>query len=58
MDIVSEVPQPPRMFGHSMGSMIARDFCTKYGDGLTGVIYCGTHGIFEHPRGARRSPAR
>ena len=33
MDIVSEkYPNLPYfMFGHSMGSMITRDFCTKYG---------------------------
>jgi alpha-beta hydrolase superfamily lysophospholipase len=34
------------MFGHSMGSMIARDFSTKYGNELAGAIYCGTTGIF------------
>ena len=49
MDIVSEkYPSLPYfMFGHSMGSMITRDFCTKYGDELAGAIYCGTTGIFE-----------
>ena len=37
---------PYFMFGHSMGSMIARDFSAKYGDELDGVIYCGTTGVF------------
>lgn len=37
---------PYFMFGHSMGSMIARDFSATYGDELDGVIYCGTTGIF------------
>ena len=55
MDIVSEkYPNLPYfMFGHSMGSMIARDFCTKYGDELTGVIYCGTTGIFQNTHEVR-----
>ena len=38
---------PYTMFGHSMGSMIARDFCTKYGDELSAVVFCGTTGIFD-----------
>ncbi|MGI6104776.1 MAG: alpha/beta fold hydrolase [Raoultibacter sp.] len=33
---------PYFMYGHSMGSMIARDFAAKYGDELTGLILCGT----------------
>lgn len=37
---------PYFMFGHSMGSMIARDFIAKYGNELSGVIICGTPGIF------------
>ena len=37
---------PYFMFGHSMGSMIARDFISKYGDELTGVTICGTPGVF------------
>ena len=47
-DIVTEkYPDLPYfMFGHSMGSMIARDFSAKYGEELTGAIYCGTTGIF------------
>lgn len=39
---------PYFMFGHSMGSMIARDFIAKYGDELAGVILCGTPGIFRN----------
>ena len=44
---------PYFMFGHSMGSMIARDFSTKYGDELAGAIYCGTTGIFSRTKTAR-----
>ena len=44
---------PYFMFGHSMGSMIARDFSTKYGDELSGAIYCGTTGIFNSTRATR-----
>lgn len=35
---------PYFIFGHSMGSMIARDYVGKYGDELAGVIFCGTSG--------------
>ena len=54
-DVVCEkYPDLPYfMFGHSMGSMIARDFSAKYGDELTGVIYCGTTGIFNNTRATR-----
>ena len=37
---------PYFMFGHSMGSFIARDYITKYGDELDGVTLCGTSGTF------------
>ena len=49
-DLVCEkCPDLPHfMFGHSMGSMIARDFSTKYGNELAGVVYCGTTGIFKN----------
>lgn len=33
---------PYFLYGHSMGSMIARDFAAKYGDELAGLIICGT----------------
>ena len=48
-DVVCEkYPDLPYfMFGHSMGSMIARDFSTKYGNELKGAIYCGTTGVFN-----------
>jgi len=37
---------PYFMFGHSMGSFIARDYIAKYGSELTGVTLCGTCGAF------------
>ncbi len=37
---------PYFMFGHSMGSMIARDYISKYGKELAGVTICGTPGVF------------
>lgn len=37
---------PYFLFGHSMGSMIARDYMSKYGDELTGATICGTPGRF------------
>ncbi len=33
---------PYFMYGHSMGSIITRQFIAKYGDELTGAIICGT----------------
>lgn len=42
---------PYFLFGHSMGSFIARDFAAKYGRELSGMTICGTTGIF---RGAAR----
>ena len=35
---------PYFMFGHSMGSVITRQFIAKYGDELAGAIICGTVG--------------
>ena len=48
-DLVAEkYPDLPYfMFGHSMGSMIARDYAAKYGDDLAGAIFCGTTGQFR-----------
>lgn len=37
---------PYFMFGHSMGSMIARGYAASYGEGLDGLILCGTSGVF------------
>lgn len=38
---------PYFLFGHSMGSMIARDYAAKYGNELAGVTICGTCGVFQ-----------
>ena len=35
---------PYFLFGHSMGSFIARDYIAKYGNELKGVTICGTCG--------------
>ena len=35
---------PYFMYGHSMGSIILRQFLAKYGDELSGAIICGTVG--------------
>jgi len=36
--------RPVILFGHPMGSFIARSYCEKFGDQLTGAIFCGTSG--------------
>ena len=46
---------PYFLFGHSMGSFIARDYAAKYGDQLDGMTICGTTGVF---RGADEAAAR
>lgn len=33
---------PLFLFGHSMGSYVARLYCARYAEGLSGVILCGT----------------
>lgn len=38
---------PYFLFGHSMGSFIARDYIATYGEDLTGVTICGTAGYFR-----------
>ena len=38
---------PYFLFGHSMGSFIARDYAAKYGDQLDGMTICGTTGVFR-----------
>lgn len=43
---------PYFLFGHSMGSFIARDYMATYGDELTGATICGTAGVFPAPREA------
>ncbi len=41
----SELPDVPViLFGHSMGSFVARLYSTLYGDEINGAIYCGTAG--------------
>lgn len=43
---------PYFLFGHSMGSFIARDYAAMFGEDLSGVTICGTTGHF---RGAEES---
>jgi len=44
--VQEEYPDLPYfMFGHSMGSMIARCYSTIYGEGIDGLILCGTSGV-------------
>lgn len=38
---------PYFLFGHSMGSFIARDFAAVYGSELAGITICGTAGTFR-----------
>lgn len=46
--VCEKYPEMPYfMFGHSMGSMITRDFIAKYGHELDGAILCGTAGRFR-----------
>lgn len=45
---------PYFLFGHSMGSFIARDYMANYGDELDGVILCGTAGEFRGLEEAQR----
>jgi alpha-beta hydrolase superfamily lysophospholipase len=46
---------PYFMYGHSMGSMIARGYAAKYGEGMDGLILCGTSG--KWPDGDRMAAA-
>lgn len=39
---------PVYVYGHSMGSMIARDLAASYGDELDGVVLCGTTGTWPN----------
>jgi len=39
---------PYFMYGHSMGSMIARSYAAVYGEGVRGMILCGTSGVFPN----------
>ena len=38
---------PYILFGHSMGSFLARAYCTKFGKHLDGVVFCGTSGVVK-----------
>jgi Lysophospholipase len=38
---------PYFMFGHSWGSMIARNYAANFGEGMTGLVICGTCGIMD-----------
>ena len=44
---------PYFLFGHSMGSFIARDYISKYGSELAGVTICGTAGVFRNAAQSR-----
>lgn len=46
---------PYFMFGHSMGSMIVRCYAAAYGEGIDGLIFCGTSGVF--PKADELEPA-
>lgn len=47
--VQAEYPNLPYfMFGHSMGSMILRCYATAYGNGIDGLILCGTSGVFKN----------
>lgn len=46
--VSEEFPDLPYVvFGHSWGSMIARNYAAHYGDGLAGLVICGTPGIMK-----------
>ncbi len=48
--IKKEYPKTPYfLFGHSMGSFIAREYLMKYSKGLAGAIICGTSGGVPFP---------
>ncbi|HHW24823.1 MAG TPA: alpha/beta fold hydrolase [Bacillota bacterium] len=42
---------PYILFGHSMGSFVARDFMVRYGTSIDGVVLCGTSGTSKQPLG-------
>lgn len=52
--VTKEFPNLPFfLFGHSWGSMIARDYASKHGDALNGLILCGTVSLLENIRQLR-----
>lgn len=42
---------PYILFGHSMGSFVARDYIVRYGSTIDGVVLCGTSGTSKQPMG-------
>lgn len=46
---------PYFLYGHSMGSFIARDFAAAYGDELAGATFCGTTGNFPGAEEAEKA---
>lgn len=52
--------QPYFLLGHSMGSFITRAYITRFGEGLSGYICCGTSGRnpLVKPRGSWRPSSR
>lgn len=49
--VLEQYPDLPYfMFGHSWGSMIARDYVACYGKDLSGAIFCGTVALLENTR--------
>lgn len=46
---------PYFLFGHSMGSFIARDYAAKYGDDLAGITISGTCGVFRNADAAEEA---
>jgi len=38
---------PLFVFGHSWGSMIARNYAACYGEGISGLVICGTCGVMR-----------
>ena len=47
--VVKMYPDLPYfMFGHSMGSFIARQYIARYGEDLSGVTLCGTTGVWPN----------
>lgn len=49
---------PYFLFGHSMGSLIARRYVTRFGGELSGFLCCGTLGPMSLPGAVRRIAAR
>ena len=47
--VTEEYPALPYiMFGHSWGSMIARNYAAKYAEGMAGLIICGASADFSN----------